>query len=140
MDLLSVGIGAIIGIIVTMLMVEIGMKKVLPWSETSRLTSIWSLEDIKGSKPLLIVAENIEDLEIPEGSLVALKEDKKFHYKSKVLVKTNLSINTNFVVGEDRALIFSSWLKPGIPVIWSTNPKIIARLTSDFNRYWSEAK
>ncbi|MDI6707758.1 MAG: hypothetical protein QME47_01525 [Candidatus Thermoplasmatota archaeon] len=139
MDLLSAGIGAFVGIMATLLMVEIGLKKILPWGETSRLTSIWSLEDIKGTKPLAFVAEDIEGVEIPKGSLVVVKGDKIPYSKDSRIAK-NPAVNTNFAVGEDRALIFSGVPRYGTLAVWTTNPKIIARLGSEFNRLWSESR
>ncbi|MEW6070132.1 MAG: hypothetical protein AB1485_05895 [Candidatus Thermoplasmatota archaeon] len=139
MDWLSLGVGAFVGIVAVVLMVEIGMRKILPWSETSRLTSIWNLEDIKGVKPLAIAAESIEGLEIPKGSLVVIKGDKIPYLRDLRIVK-NPAVSTNFAIGEDRALIFSGTPKQGTLAIWTANPKIIARLTSEFNRLWSEGK
>lgn len=138
MDLLSAGIGALVGIVVVLLMVELGMKKILPWAETSRLTSVWDLNDLKGTKPLMVVAENIEGLALPRDSLVVVKEEKALPRGMRA--GANPRVNSNFVVGEDRALIFTSSLRPNVPVIWTTNDKIIAKLISEFNRFWSEVK
>lgn len=139
MDLISVGIGAIIGIVIAFLMVEIGMKKILPWAETSRLTSMWSLDEIKGNKPLLVVAEYIE-YQLPKDSRVIVKQRTGTAMLRSTQTVVNPNVTGNFAVGEDRALIFSGHIKDGVFAIWTTNEKIISRLTSEFNRLWLEGK
>ncbi|MDI6917262.1 MAG: hypothetical protein QMC80_05645 [Thermoplasmatales archaeon] len=140
MDLLSIGLGVLIGIIVTAFMVEIGMRKILPWGVTSRLTSVWNLNEIKGNKQLLIVAEKIENVEIPKDSRVVVKQKEGTARIKGSEVVVNLNVHSNFAVGADRALIFTSSIHPDAFTVWTTNEKMISRLTSEFNRLWMEGK
>ena len=141
MDALSVGIGVIIGVIITFFVVEIGMRKIFPWSESSRLTSVWDLNEIKGIKPLLIVCENIEQaVEFPKESNIVLKNRETATLIKHKNVVVNQNVNANFVIGEDRALIFSGYIKKDAFVIWTSNEKIITRLSAEFNKLWREGK
>lgn len=141
MDALSVGIGVIIGVIITFFVVEIGMRKIFPWSESSRLTSVWDLNEIKGIKPLLIVCENIEQaVEFPKESNIVLKNKETATLIKHKNVVVNQNVNANFVIGEDRALIFSGYIKKDAFVIWTSNEKIITRLSAEFNKLWREGK
>lgn len=140
MDLVSVCIGLLIGIIVTALMVEIGMRKILPWGVTSRLTSVWDLNEIKGKTPLLVVAEKIDNIEIPRTSRVVVKQREGTSLLKGAEVVVNPDVHSNFAIGVDRALIFTSSIHPDAFTVWTTNEKIIRRLTSEFNRLWMEGK
>ncbi|MBA3044165.1 hypothetical protein FP804_03410 [archaeon] len=140
MDLLSIGLGVLIGIVVTAFMVEIGMRKILPWSVTSRLTSSWNLNEIKDNKTLLIMAEKIENVEIPKNSRVIVKQREGVALLKGAEVVVNQDMHSNFAVGSDRALIFTSSIHPDAFTVWTTNEKMIRRLTSEFNRLWMEGK
>ncbi len=138
--MLSIGIGVLIGIIVTALMVEIGMRKILPWGVTSRLTSVWDLNEIKGNKTLLVVAEKIENVEIPKNSRVVVKQREGTALLKGAEVVVNPDAHSNFAVGADRALIFTSSIHPNAFTVWTTNERMIRRLTSEFNKLWMEGK
>ncbi|MBU4256579.1 MAG: hypothetical protein KKB04_04910 [Candidatus Thermoplasmatota archaeon] len=140
MDLLSIGLGVLIGIVVTAFMVEIGMRKILPWGVTSRLTSSWNLNEIKDNKTLLIMAEKIENVEIPKNSRVIVKQREGTALLKGAEVVVNQDVHSNFAVGSDRALIFTSSIHPNAFTVWTTNEKMIRRLTSEFNRLWMEGK
>lgn len=140
MDLLSIGLGVLIGIVVTAFMVEIGMRKILPWGVTSRLTSSWNLNEIKDNKTLLIMAEKIENVEIPKNSRVVVKQREGIALLKGAEVVVNQDVHSNFAVGSDRALIFTSSIHPDAFTVWTTNEKMIRRLTSEFNRLWMEGK
>ncbi len=140
MDLLSIGLGILIGIVVTAFMVEIGMRKILPWGVTSRLTSVWNLNEIKDDKTLLIAAEKIENVEIPKNSRVVVKQREGVALLKGTEVVVNPSVHLNFAVGPDRALMFMSSIHPNALTVWTTNEKMVRRLTSEFNRLWMEGK
>lgn len=131
MFLIYFAFGFFVAVIAVALMVELGLRKIWPWNETSRLTSIWSLSDIKGDKPLLIVAEQIAGVHVPEDSLIVTSDERV-----KGNVKLHEDLDKNFAIGTERALIFSSYIRPETFAIWTTNPKIIRRLTAEFNRLW----
>jgi hypothetical protein len=81
---------------------------------------------------LLVVAEGIREVTLPEDSMVVCREA----VAGLKNLRVHENVQNNFAVGTDRALIFSSQIQPGVFAIWTTNTKIIKRLTAEFNKLW----
>jgi hypothetical protein len=138
MDLISLLIGFVIGIIAATMAIEFGMRKPpesTTFQSTARLTSLWSVSEIK--KPR-VVAEYIDDVELPKDAKVVFKDCKNMRTLKDVEAKRNPNVKANFVVGEDRALILSGYLKEGELGIWVIDPSIIKKLEMEFDRLWKE--
>ncbi len=133
MDIISLGVGILIGFFSVIFAIELGVKKILPYTESVRITTQWALSDL-GSSPLYIVCEKISDIDLPKNVAIISKE--RFPEYEKFNSKIIPTVNTNFAVSEDRALIFSTSIKPNIFAVWTSNAKIISRLIAEFNRLW----
>lgn len=136
MDVLSVIIGIIIGIVTIGLAIELGMKKTSQTQPTSRPTHKWSISEIKNPR---IIAEYMGDMELPKNAKVVVN-----HYDNKELfkgmeVKEHSGIRGNFILGDDRALILSGPIKEDELGIWTVEKALLDRLNGYFEDSWSKA-
>lgn len=140
-QILQMAIAFLLGIIIAMLLLKIFEKVKIIRRNSTRITTRWNLMDIKGTSPLLIVAEKIEG-EVPHDCLIVLrrKEGIKINPKSNTEIRINENVNSNFAVGDLSALIFSSYIKEGIFAIWTADRDIILRLKAEFNKLWESAE
>lgn len=137
-EIAQIGIGFALGVLVTIIVVELGFRKISPRQETSRLTTIWSLDEIKGLSPVRIVAEEIRDVSVPPNSTLVLKSADGLEGRRDLKIRINKAVNTNFAFCGDRALIFTKGISPKVPVVWTVNPTMLSFLRSEFTRLWKE--
>lgn len=136
MDVLSVIIGIIIGIISVGLAIELGMKKTNPTQPASRPTHNWSFSEISNPR---IIAEHMGDMELPKNAKVVVNRyDNKDLFKG-VEVKEHSGIRGNFILGDDRALILSGPIKEDELGIWTVEKVMLDRLNEYFEDSWSKA-
>jgi len=67
MDVISLVVGFIIGVIVVALAVEMGLKKITSTNPSSKHTKSWSVDEISNPK---IMAEYLSKVDLPKNSKV----------------------------------------------------------------------
>jgi len=136
MDVLSVIIGIIIGIVTIGLAIELGMKKTSQTQPASRPTHKWSISEISNPR---IIAEHMGNMELPKNAkIVVNRYDNKELFKG-VNVKEHSGIRGNFILGDDRALILSGPIKENELGIWTVEKALLERLNGYFEESWSKA-
>jgi hypothetical protein len=137
MDVFSVIIGIIIGIISVGLAFEFGMKKINTTQPASRPTHKWSISEISNPR---IIAEYMGDIELPKNAKIVVNQyENKATFKG-LNVKEHDDIKGNFILGEDRALILSGPIKENELGIWTVEKTMIEKLDKYFEGSWSKAK
>ncbi|PKK86131.1 MAG: hypothetical protein CVT48_02395 [Thermoplasmata archaeon HGW-Thermoplasmata-1] len=136
MDVLWFSIGTLVGIVIALVAVEFGLKKVFGKQEHSKLTSVWSLSEI--SDPL-IVAEKLEGVPVPAGAKVVVRDAVDARTFSSAEVRKNPEVRSNFILGKNRALIFTGQIEPGKMALWTVDDILLRRLNSEFNRLWTKS-
>jgi hypothetical protein len=136
MDVLSVIIGMIIGIVIIGLAIELGMKKISQTQPTSRPTHKWSISEISNPR---IVAEYMGDMELPKNAKVVVNRyDNKELFRG-MDVKEHTGIRGNYILGDDRALILSGPIKEDELGIWTVEKTLLDKLNRYFENSWSKA-
>lgn len=136
MDVLSVIIGIIIGIVTIGLAIELGMKKSSETQPASRPTHKWSISEISNPR---IVAEYMGNMDLPKNAKVIVNQyDNKDLFKG-LNVKEHPGIRGNFILGDDRALILSGPIKEDELGIWTIEKSLLDKLTGYFEDSWSKA-
>jgi len=137
MDVLSVIIGIIIGIVSVGLAIELGMKKTNASQPASRPTHKWSVSEILNPR---IVAEHMGSMELPKNAKVVVNRyDNKDLFKGAE-VKEHSGIRGNFILGDDRALILSGPIEENGLGIWTVEKAMLDKLNKYFEDSWSNAK
>lgn len=137
MDVLSVIVGIIIGIVSVGLAIELGMKKTNASQPASRPTHKWSVSEILNPR---IVAEHMGSMELPKNAKVVVNQyDNKDLFKGAE-VKEHSGIRGNFILGDDRALILSGPIEENGLGIWTVEKAMLDKLNKYFEDSWSNAK
>lgn len=135
MDIISLVIGFIIGVIVLGLAIEIGTKKTSQSPPASKRTKKWSISEISNPR---IVAEYLSDVELPKGSKVIVNQYKNKDMLDGLNVKEHKGIKGNYIIGDDRVLILAGPVKKDEVGIWTVEKNIVEQLNQEFNQMWAE--
>jgi hypothetical protein len=109
--------------------IELGWRKETT-NHTCKLTDIWSLHELKNP---LIVAEKLH-ITPPENAKVVVANT----ILQKGNVKKHPGVRGNFVLGENRALLFTGEIKKGQLALWTIDEVIIKKLRNEFYRLWKD--
>jgi len=137
MDVFSLIIGFIIGVILVGLAIEIGSKKSTPTGSASKKAKSWSISEISNPK---IMAEYLSDVELPKNSKVIVNTYKNKEMLAGLDVKEHKGIKGNFIVGDDRALILSGPIRKDEIAFWTVEKEIIEKLNQEFDEMWAEGE
>ena len=137
MDVISLIIGFVIGVILVGLAIEIGSKKNTQISSASRKAKTWSVSEISNPK---IMAEYLSDIDLPKNSKVIVNTCKNKQMLAGLDVREHKGIKGNFVVGDDRALILSGPVRKGEVAFWTVEKDIVDKLNQEFDAMWAEGE
>lgn len=137
MDVISLIIGFIIGVILVGLAIEIGSKKAVHVNSASKKAENWSISEISNPK---IMAEYLSDVDLPKNSKIIVNTYKNKDMLVGLDVKEHKGIKGNFIVGEDRALILSGPIKKGEIGFWTVEKEIVQKLNQEFDEMWEEGE
>ena len=136
MDIISLVVGFIIGVIVVALAVEMGLKKITSTTPSSKHTKSWSADEISNPK---IMAEYLSKVDLPKNSKVLVNKYKDKTILAGLDAREHKGIRGNFIVGDDRALILSGPLRKDEAAFWTVEEEIVKKLNQDFDEMWAEA-
>jgi len=137
MDVISLIIGFIIGVVLVGLAIELGSKKTTQVTSASKRAKNWSLSEISNPK---IMAEYLSDIEIPKNSKVIVKTYKNKELLAGIDAKEHKGIKGNFIVGDDRALILSGPIREDEIGFWTVEKEIVEKLKQEFDEKWTEGE
>lgn len=135
MEIISLAIGFIIGVIIVSLAIEIGMRKTSQVPPASKHTQNWDITEITNPR---VVAEYLSDIELPKGSKLVVNQYRNKNMLAGLDVKENKDVKGNFIVGDDRALILSGPLRKGEIGFWTVEKDIVEKLNKEFDEMWDE--
>jgi hypothetical protein len=136
MDIVSLVVGFILGVVVVGLAVEIGLKKVISKTPSSKHTKKWSVNEISNPK---IMAEYLSNVELPKDSKVLVNRYKDKDLLTGLNAREHRGIKGNFIIGEDRALILAGPVKKDEVGFWTVEEDIVKQLNQEFDEMWAEA-
>jgi len=129
MELISLIVGFVVGIVAVSLAIELGWRKEEA-PEKCKLARRWNIGEIKNP---LVVAEKIK-MEMPEDAKIVVAVQTQYSKKAKV----NPEVKGNFIIGDDRALIFSGEIKEDQLAFWTIDESIMRALRNQFYKLWEE--
>lgn len=135
MDIISLVIGFVIGVIVLGLALEIGAKKSSQTTPASKHTKKWSISEISNPR---IMAEYLSDVELPKDSKIIVNQYKDKEMLAGLDVKEHKGIKGNYIVGDDRALILAGPVKKDELGFWTVEKDIVEQLKQEFDEMWAE--
>jgi hypothetical protein len=135
-DIISLIIGFVIGVIVVGIAVEFGARKKGNDEPASRHTKNWSISEISNPK---IMAEYLGDIDIPKNAKILVNKYKDQELLNGLNAKKYSKIKGNYIVGDDRALILSGPIKNDELGFWTIEKDIVENLNYEFNEMWSKA-
>ena len=136
MDIVSLVIGFITGVIVVALAFEMGLKKMTSTAPSSKHTKSWSADEISNPK---IMAEYLSNVDLPKNSKVLVNKYKDKTALAGMNAREHRGIRGNFIVGDDRALILSGPLRKDEAAFWTIEEGIVRKLNQEFDEMWAEA-
>ena len=136
MDVISLGLGFIIGVIVVGIAIEFGTKKKQNNTPQSKHTKNWDISEISNPR---VVAEYLGDIEIPKNTKIIVNKYKNIEKLSGLDVRKNSNIKGNYIIGDDRALILAGPLKDGELGFWTIEKEIVEDLNNEFFKNWSQS-
>ncbi len=136
MEIVSLILGFIIGVVIAGVAVEISFRKGARQAPASRHTKKWSLSEISHPK---IMAEYLsKDVEIPKNSKVLVNKYKDKTLLAGLNVREHKGIKGNFIVGDDRALILAGPVKGDELGFWTVEKDIVEKLNREFDEMWAK--
>lgn len=135
MEIISLAIGFIIGVILISLAIEIGIRRTSQVPPASKHTQHWDINEIANPK---VVAEYLSDISLPKGSKLVVNQYRNKAALTGLDVKENKDVRGNFIVGEDRALILSGPMRKGEIGFWTVEKNIVEKLNKEFDEMWDE--
>ncbi|HHH84169.1 MAG TPA: hypothetical protein ENL29_01735 [Thermoplasmatales archaeon] len=127
MDVISLIVGFVVGIIAVSIAIELSWKKE-EVVETCKIAKRWSISEI--SNPM-IVAEKLK-MNVPGNAKVVVKVETAFSKGAKV----NPDAYGNFILGSNKALIFSGEIREGQLALRTVDGRILRKLRELFNEFW----
>jgi len=137
MDIFSIIVGFIFGVIIVAIIVEISLKKPTTNTPNSRHTKNWSFEEIDNPR---IMAEYLANVEIPKNSRVIVNRYKDKSILAGLNAKENKEIKGNFILGNDRALILAGPVHKNEVGFWTVEKDIIRELNREFEESWMKGE
>ncbi|MCA1812569.1 MAG: hypothetical protein LC624_01300 [Halobacteriales archaeon] len=140
-DPVSTGIGLVIGVLVTVFVRELVFKTVQN-EEHTKLTAHWSLSEHSGGKPVKLCTEHIGAIGVPAGSQLLVSRDTRVpeDLRKRCEVRVSARIQSNFALGDDRALVFASAVRPGALAVWTFEEQVLQRLSDEWARAWADSE
>jgi len=135
MDIVSLIVGFILGVIVVGLAVEIGLRKVTSKTPSSKQTKNWSIDEISNPK---VMAEYLSNIELPKDSKVLVNRYKDKDLLTGLNAREHRGIKGNFIIGDDRALILAGPIKKDEVGFWTVEEDIVRQLNQEFDEMWAE--
>jgi len=135
MDIVSLVVGFIIGVVVVGIAIEFGIKKTSRAMPASRHAKKWSISEISNPR---IMAEYLGDVELPKDSKILVNKYKDKEMFAGLDVKKHSGIKGNFIVGDDRALILSGPIKKNEVGFWTVEKEIVDKLNAEFEERWNK--
>jgi hypothetical protein len=138
LDVLSTLIGFLIGIVAAGFAVELGLKKWLAPPQASKLTTVWSLDELKS--PEVVATQLGPGLQVPKTARVVTGSSAP-PAKKDFQLRRNGDAHGSFALDSQkpRALLFLGEVKPGALALWTVDEVIIQRLRAEFNRLWTRS-
>ena len=134
-DIISLIIGFVIGVIVVGLAIETGMKKTSQVAPASKHTKKWSISEISNPR---IMAEYLGNVDIPKDSKLLVNQYKDKEMLEGLDAKEYAGIKGNFIVGDDRALILAWPVKKDEIGFWTVEKDIVEKLNNEFEEMWAK--
>jgi len=135
MDVISLIIGFVIGVVFLGIAIEIGTKRTTRSQPASKATKSWRISEISNPR---VMAEYLGDIEIPKDSKVIVNKYRDKQMLAGLNVRSNPDLKGNFILGDDRALILAGPVKKDEIGIWTVEKEIVDKLNDEFNQLWSE--
>jgi len=135
MDIVSLVVGFVIGVVVVGIAIEFGIKKTSRTMPASKHTKKWSISEISNPR---IMAEYLGNVELPKDSRILVNKYKDEEMFAGLDVKKHSGIKGNFIVGDDRALILSGPVKKDELGFWTVEKEIIDKLNAEFEERWGK--
>jgi hypothetical protein len=138
LDVLSTFVGFLIGIVAAGFAVELGLKKFLSPPPSSKLTTVWSLDELHN--PEVAATQLGAGLKVPVTARVVTAASAPPAMKDYQL-RRNSEVYGSFALDakRPRALLFLGDVKPGALALWTVDEALIDRLRADFNRFWTRS-
>lgn len=136
-EVISMLLGFLIGLVAAGIAVELGLKKFLSSPETGKLTRVWSLSELPSP---LVAATLVEGVAVPQGARVLTTKTLQAP-RTGFDLRTSPELHANFAVDAQlpRALLFLDGVRPGGLALWTVDEPLIERLRTEFNRLWSRS-
>lgn len=138
MDVLSTLIGFLVGVVAAAIAVELGLKKLFAPPDSTKLTTIWSLGELKSPE---VVATQIDaGVEVPRTARVVTPANVPPSARG-YQVRKNPETKGCFAIDAEqpRALLFLGGIQKGALALWTVDEKLIDRLRAEFNRLWTRS-
>jgi hypothetical protein len=141
LDPLSIGVGLVVGVLVTLFVREIAFRHVLN-DEHSKLTAHWSLAE-SGGHPVKLSAERLSaGVEVPPGSRVLVGRGSAVppEVAKRCEVRVSDRIQSNFALADGRAIVFASAVRPQALGVWTYEDQVLQRLALEWDHAWQHAE
>ncbi|MHB8605001.1 MAG: hypothetical protein ACYDCK_07055 [Thermoplasmatota archaeon] len=141
---IEIGIGFVVGVIATAIAWQLSTKSVRN-PERTRVSAVWGVQEVIAmGDTARIAAERIgTGVRIPEGSHILLKAGATDAVPADVIhtceVREHPDVAANYVLGRDRALVFSGHIEQRSLALWTDEPAAVGHLANDFDRAWAAA-
>ena len=136
MNIYSLLIGFMMGVIATFCAIHFGLRSP-PRIQPITLIKEWDLKKLGDN--LLIASADFGLTDMEKGAKIVVKDLSSLPRDILTIceVRINRSTNTNFALGRDRALVFTSSLKKSSLALYIIDPMSVGNLGIEFSKLWS---
>jgi len=136
MDVISLILGFIIGVVIVGIAVEFGTKKKQNISPSSKHTKNWDISELSNPR---IMAEYLGDIKIPKNTKIIVNKYKDAELLKDLDARKNKNIRGNYIIGDDRALILAGPMKKDEIGFWTIEKEIVDKLNNEFYEKWTDS-
>lgn len=136
MDVISLILGFIIGVVIVGIAVEFGTKKKQNNSPSSKHTKNWDISELSNPR---IMAEYLGDIKIPKNTKIIVNKYKDAELLKDLDARKNKNIKGNYIIGDDRALILAGPMKKDEIGFWTIEKEIVEKLNNEFHEKWTDS-
>jgi len=140
LDPVSAGLGLGLGVLATVFVYELGVRKVQN-REHAKMTREWSLVE-GGGHPVRLAGAALGDLALPPGSKVLVQRGAFVPrtISDTCQVREVSEVPGNFALLQNSALVFAATPATGAPALWSYEEQVMERLHESFDRAWARGE
>lgn len=135
MEVITLSVGIVIGILCTAAAIEISQRWKPKKKSDTGLAHFWSASEVPDP---VVVAKSLECAILPAGTRAVCAIDPPEEISNRYRVRINPEADANFIAGKSMALVFSGQISQGTAAVSTVDETLVASLNAEFEHLWEK--